>query len=688
MSALDKNFMGLDSFIWWFGIPENRQDPLGLGRVQVRIYGWHTDSLVDLPTENLPWASMVHAVNNRSFDTPREDDLVFGFFSDGRNAQFPVIIGIVPGYFTQKPNIGLGFNDLRSLETLRYAPKHPIGRTYNTDGSGIILLEANTADANVLNSFRHPNADEIDKNSITGISRYQNLANTVIQARKSNLDKNIITANNIRWSEPYPAYNPLYPYNKANETESGHVFELDDTPGSERIHLAHRSGSYVEWFPTGTKVEKITKSNYQVVMADDHLHVMGRVMITVDSDALIRVKGDVILESGGKLTANVANDVNFSVGGNFNVKANNVNFDIQNDITGVSKTSHLTTSESVDISTKNLNLTSSGDTNINSGGKGNFQTSSDMNLDSGGAANYTSAGKMSAGLIAMDGSISFTATVNNQVIDPQGGVGTIQPTGSVSSASGASTAASGKATGLPNAIQSLTKNTGEALPEDVPIPIPGPFFPNYDPETGTAFKHSLLLINSANNTLVPPDSNTSNIPTGNCTFDPSTKTFISDSNSWSISQNGIAIIQDFEKFAKVVSTNTVTPYPDPVTGGEPLTVGYGTTSVAINQPITLGELISRSTAESYLETSINNTYLPALQQYINVPLTQNMIDACLSFIYNCGEGNFAKSTLRRKINSQQWCAAGNAFLAWNKSGGNVVSGLTKRRSRERALFLT
>lgn len=636
MSASDKNFMGLDSFVWWFGIVENRQDPLGLGRVQVRIYGWHTASLSDIPSENLPWASMVFSVNDRVFSTPREDDVVFGFFADGRSGQFPVVMGIVPGYFTQPPNTGEGFNDLRPQSTLVNAPKHPVSRTYNTDGSGITIGEANTANSQVLESLRHPNADELDQNSISGVTRYQNLANTVITARKTNLDKNIYSANNFRWSEPYPAFNPLYPYNQANETESGHVFELDDTPGSERIHIAHRSGSYVEWVPTGTKVEKITKSNYQIVMADDYLHVMGKVAITIDADCLIKCNGDVILEAGGKLSSNIAGDVNFSIGGGFNVFANSINLESQEDITLITNSG-------------NIDLDSSGNLNL-----------------------------LSSEITAMQGNEVGISAQESVLIDDVEEINS----GNAPQASGGSSVA------LPSAISGLVKNTGEAAPEEVPVPIPGPFYPNFDPETGTAYKQQLFLNPSANNTLIPPDSNTANIPTQNCNFDPASHTFISDPNTWAIGQAGLSLIKSAEGFAKVVSPDTVTSYPDPATGGEPLTIGYGTTAVAINQPVTLGELISRATAESYLETAINNEFLPTLRQTITVPLTQNMIDSILSLIYNIGAGNFTKSTLRKRINAQQWCAAGDAFLVWNKAAGKVLPGLTSRRQKERSLFLT
>ena len=653
MSIQDKNYLGLDGFVWWFGIVEGRQDPLGLGRVQVRIYGWHTDSLTQIPSSHLPWAHVVHAVNDRGFATPREADMVFGFFSDGRNAQLPVVMGIVPGYFTHKPNTGKGFNDLRSHDTLVLSPKKPVARKYRTDGSGIIITEANTADANTLESLRHPNADEFDQDSITGVARYENLANTVIAARKTNLDKNIQTANNTKWSEPYPAFNPLYPYNQANETESGHVFELDDTPGSERVHIAHRSGSYVEWFPTGSKVEKITKSNYQIVMADDHLHVMGRVMITVDSDALIRVKGDVVLEGGGKMTANIAGDVDFSVGGGFNVKAKSVNFDTSGDASIIAGSVH---------------LTSSGDLNLKGGGNANLE-GSDVNIMGDAQA------VLQGGIVGITGPSMIGSLLSVNEGSP--------------SASGA---ASGSRKGLPAAISALTKNSGEAAPETVPVPLPGPFLPDFDPETGTAFVQQQFLVANANNTianndLTTPDANTANVPTMNCTFDASTKMFLPDPNSWSIGAAGLALIKGSEGYAKVVAGG-VTSYPDPATGGEPLTIGYGTTAVAINQPVTLGQVISEATAESYLMDAINTTFLPVLQQTITVPITQNMIDACLSLMYNIGPGNFTKSTLRKRINAQAWCDAGNAFLAWNKAGGKALPGLTTRRKKERALFLT
>ena len=59
-------FMGMDGFVWFTGVVEDRNDPSKLGRVKVRCLGLHTESLVDLPTEDLPWAMVVNPITSAS----------------------------------------------------------------------------------------------------------------------------------------------------------------------------------------------------------------------------------------------------------------------------------------------------------------------------------------------------------------------------------------------------------------------------------------------------------------------------------------------------------------------------------------------------------------------------------------------------------------------------------------------
>lgn len=95
---IDKNnFLGLSGFVWWVGIIEDRIDPLAMGRCKVRIIGWHTDNKSQLPTEDLPWSIPMLPINNStSWSSPLPNDWVVGFFMDGENAQFPVMMGVLP----------------------------------------------------------------------------------------------------------------------------------------------------------------------------------------------------------------------------------------------------------------------------------------------------------------------------------------------------------------------------------------------------------------------------------------------------------------------------------------------------------------------------------------------------------------------------------------------------------------
>ena len=118
----EQYFMGLDGFIWFVGVVENRNDPAELGRVQVRCLGYHTEDLTLIPTADLPWAHVMHPVTDPSMqglgNTPSflvEGSWVVGFFRDARDKQQPIIMGTLPGYPEELPDTKLGFNDPNKL---------------------------------------------------------------------------------------------------------------------------------------------------------------------------------------------------------------------------------------------------------------------------------------------------------------------------------------------------------------------------------------------------------------------------------------------------------------------------------------------------------------------------------------------------------------------------------------------
>lgn len=136
------------------------------------------------------------------------------------------------------------------------------------------------------------------------------------------------------------------------------------------------------------------------------------------------------------------------------------------------------------------------------------------------------------------------------------------------------------------------------------------------------------------------------------------------------SQKGIDLIKQFEGYV-------LTAYKCP---SGVWTIGYGHTD-----GVKRGQKITRKQAETYLKSDLK-IYEDAVNKYVTAPLNQNQFDALVSFCYNCGVGAFKSSTLRKKLNAQNYDGAAQEFARWNKSGGKVLSGLTRRRAAEKALF--
>jgi GH24 family phage-related lysozyme (muramidase) len=76
----------------------------------------------------------------------------------------------------------------------------------------------------------------------------------------------------------------------------------------------------------------------------------------------------------------------------------------------------------------------------------------------------------------------------------------------------------------------------------------------------------------------------------------------------------------------------------------------------------------------------------SVRRLVKVPLEQYQFDSLVSFTYNVGEGNLAKSTLLKKVNAKDFAGAAKEFSKWNKANGKVLAGLTRRRASEALLF--
>lgn len=105
------NFIGKDGYNWWVGVVENIEDPLKTGRCKVRIFGFHTENLMEMPTSKLPWAVTKVSPNaSGDFAVPVPGDFVTGHFLDGASAQNPVIDSILPGIQSKAWDTSKGFS--------------------------------------------------------------------------------------------------------------------------------------------------------------------------------------------------------------------------------------------------------------------------------------------------------------------------------------------------------------------------------------------------------------------------------------------------------------------------------------------------------------------------------------------------------------------------------------------------
>ena len=330
-------FMGLDGFVWFTGVVEDRNDPDALGRVRVRCLGFHTDDLNDIPTKDLPWATVMHPVTDPSMqglgNSPSflvEGSWVIGFFMDAREKQQPIIMGSLPGMSSNEPDPTKGFSDPRGPTATQdeYAGT-PVYGPYPVDGfdgqlsSGHGLGESDTSKLaqgqyseshNSLIARRENRQTEIPIATQPYLSTVsdeavQETRNTFDEPHPKDIDFN------LEDSDTYGDYvSGKYPYNHVFESESGHITEFDDTPNGERTFREHTSGTYEEVIADGTKTVKVVGDNYEIIAGGSNVYVSGAVNLTIGGDVRHLVKGNYHLEVEGNYTQKIHKNMRTKIG--------------------------------------------------------------------------------------------------------------------------------------------------------------------------------------------------------------------------------------------------------------------------------------------------------------------------------------------------------------------------------------
>lgn len=143
-----------------------------------------------------------------------------------------------------------------------------------------------------------------------------------------------------------------------------------------------------------------------------------------------------------------------------------------------------------------------------------------------------------------------------------------------------------------------------------------------------------------------------------------------------ISQHGLDLIKKFEGLS-------LKAYPDPATGGDPITIGYGSTLYPDGKKIKMGEVVTLQKAEDLLRWEADHKGNGLKELLGDTIVNQNQFDALLSFMYNCGHENLKKSTLLKKVKANtNDPAIRNEFMRWINAAGKPLAGLKRRREAE------
>ena len=147
-----------------------------------------------------------------------------------------------------------------------------------------------------------------------------------------------------------------------------------------------------------------------------------------------------------------------------------------------------------------------------------------------------------------------------------------------------------------------------------------------------------------------------------------------------VSGRGIALIKRFEGCARRRPDGRFEAYPDPGTGGAPWTIGWGATGAGIVR----GTVWTAQECDDRLDRDVARHAAEVALALGNAPTTQGQFDALVSFHFNTGA--IARATLTKKHLAGDYAGAAREFARWNRAGGRVLAGLTRRRAAEAALY--
>lgn len=279
---------GIRNPLFFIGVIENNADPRKEGRVQVRAFGIH-GKISEVPRDDLPWAIVAQGGYNPNM-LPRVNSWVYGMFLDGRDAQQPMVLGLIPTQYATELN----------------PDKYGWGWIPDKDGESLAAGSA---------------PEDVSQPNNSRLARGEYIQDTYVLQQEMGRAVNVpIGGSENSWDEPGSAYNAQYPHNRVIETAT-HSIELDDTPGAERIMIHHNSGSFIQIDSRGTTTTKSVSDKYDVMDRKQHVVVGGMSTVTILGNSYVYVKGNKIEEIEGDLQTLVHGNHMLSVGGQSTINA-------------------------------------------------------------------------------------------------------------------------------------------------------------------------------------------------------------------------------------------------------------------------------------------------------------------------------------------------------------------------------
>ena len=319
------------NFHWWEGVVEDNLDPTGSGRCRVRVVAHNSPLKADISTTELPWAYPMMPLNNPhgKIVSLKPGTRVTGFYRDGSLGQDMVMLGTInTGYGTT-----LGFDEEQEpVDAIELAEQVPrvgdIGFIDDRAGSGgpIENQPQKTLVSVEEGAFTHENVSDygpIVVNEINTPRLARGITEgTIVEAhRESQTNTMIMKTDASEILEPEIPYAAKYPFNTVEESDSGHLREIDDTPGAERIKETHRTGTFYEIHPDGSRVTKVVKDDFSVTIGDKGVkidgicavHVVGQADFYCESDIKVKTENNATVTTKNNMFAVVENDLNAQV---------------------------------------------------------------------------------------------------------------------------------------------------------------------------------------------------------------------------------------------------------------------------------------------------------------------------------------------------------------------------------------